>query len=100
MARLYDPEVDESYHPDDTPRLYLSDQQVRATMAKLPPTSDPAELEARTILELVETEHRLVLRQESTRTTASHRIEDYRIRHGSWPWSSESARRFYELLGN
>jgi len=100
MTRPFDPDSDESYHPDDTPELYLTDAQVRSYLKRLPKTNDEAELEARSVLAIVEADHRSELLGETVQRTGPQRIEAFRKRFGYWPWDTSSARRFYELLGN
>jgi hypothetical protein len=102
MARPYDPDRDPSYHPDDTPDLYLDDDRLQKLLAALPPTRDAAEIEARSVLLSVERTHRAQLRgeQAASATEPRERIEEFRRRFGYWPWDTDSARSFYEMLGN
>jgi hypothetical protein len=98
VSRPYDPHHDDSYHPDDTPDLYLTAAQIEAALAALPATRDPAELAARELLHRLETS-RWPGSSPGHVDEVQARIDAFRNRFGFWPWATDSMRLFYEGFG-
>ncbi|MDR1468628.1 MAG: hypothetical protein LBT00_04980 [Spirochaetaceae bacterium] len=98
--RAYNKNLDEYYSPDDTPELYLTDEQINGVLNSLPHIDKPAEINVREAIKEIETinrEEKLgnILPAESSvkiRNISNGLLQKY----GFWPYVTKTFELFYK----
>jgi hypothetical protein len=98
--RPYNKDLDEYYSPDDTPELYLTEEQINCTLDSLPCMNENAEINVREIIKQIETINREEKLGEISSSESAAKIgiisNDFLQKHGFWPYVTKSFELFYK----
>lgn len=102
MSRPYNPEKDDYYYPDDTPEIYLTENQVEQILAQILALDDSAEKDARDEVRQIEKLHRMrclgQITQEEYLEKCKEVSEEFGNKHGFWAWETVTVKSFYEYF--
>ena len=98
--RAYNKDLDEYYSPDDTPELYLTDEQINAVLNSLPHIDKPAEINVREAIKQIETINREEKLGKISASESSAKIRnisnDFLRKYGFWPYITKTFELFYK----
>jgi hypothetical protein len=98
--RPYDKNLDSYYSPDDTPELYLTENQVNCALEKLPFINEPAEIAVIEVIKEIEHINRMEKTGSITEHESSKKIKEisnsFLKEHGFWPYITKTHERFYK----
>ncbi|MCP3685983.1 MAG: hypothetical protein GY861_25340 [bacterium] len=102
MTRPYDPNIDKFYYPDDTPELYLTEEQVENILKKIPAFTTPEEEDARMEIQGIERAHRMKCTSSITHKEYLKKCKNisnkFLKKHGFWAWETKTVKEFYNTL--
>jgi hypothetical protein len=100
--RAYDKNLDEYYYSDDTPELYLTDEQIDDVLNSLPYIDDPAEINVRETIKQIEIINREEKLGKITPSESGARIRDisnnFLRKYDFWPYVTKSFELFYKAF--
>ncbi|MDR3259726.1 MAG: hypothetical protein LBT51_08995 [Fusobacteriaceae bacterium] len=100
--RSYDKNLDDYYSPDDTPELYLTEEQIDNTLNAIPDYDDPAEIEVKKTIKIIETINREEkfgkISKEDCITKSNKVSDDFLEKYGFWPYITKTFEEFYKLF--
>jgi hypothetical protein len=98
--RPYDENRDRYYSPDDTPELYLTEEQINGVLDLLPVMSEYAEISVRETIKQIETINREEKQGKISPAESTGKIKtlsnDFLHEHGFWPYVTKSFELFYK----
>lgn len=100
--RLYNENIDDYYSPDDTPHLFLSEEQINEALANLKHYSEQSEIEAKALLKRIEQLNRQEKLGEITPEKCLDKnkelVKAFADKHGFWPYITKTYQDFYEFF--
>lgn len=97
--RKYNADIDEYYSPDDTPNLFLTEEQVEEVLASIPKINEESELEAIEIIRKIEKlqrDEKLGEISNDECVKENDKISDYFLKkYGFWPYVTNIYKNFY-----
>jgi hypothetical protein len=98
--RAYNRKTDNYYSPDDTPHLFLTEEQVNNALGSLPIMKEPEEIKVREIIKQIETINRDEKMGNISSSEANKKIstisDDFLFDFGFWPYITKSFELFYK----
>jgi hypothetical protein len=102
--RPYDRRIDQHYWPDDTPDLFLTEEQVDEVLRNIPLLADPKEIDVRHVIvtiEKINREEKLgVVSTEESIMTCRKISNDFLSKHSVWPYKTKTYDSFYKSFDN
>jgi len=100
--RPYNEDLDNYYSPDDTPELYLTENQVDFVLTRLSVINDPAEIEVREIIRDIESINRMEklgnIREEESADKIKTLSNNFLKKYGFWPYKTKTHESFYKYF--
>jgi hypothetical protein len=98
--RPYDKDMDRYYSPDDTPELYLTEEQINDAFDSLPYMNENAEINVRETIKQIETINREEKLGKISSSESAAKIKtlsnDFLQKYGFWPYVTKSFELFYK----
>lgn len=98
--RQYNPDVDKYYSPDDTPDLYLSDEQVKEYIGKISIEKEESEFEVRHLIVEIESLNRFAkmgeISNEENYIQSKKLADSFLQKFGFWPYVTKTYELFYK----
>jgi len=98
--RPYNKDIDTYYSPDDTPDLYLTEEQVNNTLEMLSEINEPSEIAVRDVIKRIETinrEEKLgIISTKDSFSKIRTISDDFLDKYGFWPYITKTFENFYE----
>lgn len=102
--RPYDRTLDHYYSPDDTSDIFLTEEQVKSALQKIPLLDSPEEIDVRQIIisiEEINREEKLAYISSEDSTVRCRKISnDFFAKHGIWPYVTKTHNAFYKSFYN
>jgi hypothetical protein len=100
--RNYNPKKDRYYSPDDTPNLYLTDEQINHALKSIPNFDGREEEEVRRVIIKLETLNRDEKLGQITPDDSFKRsrklADEFLKQFGFWPYITKTHQAFYEFF--
>lgn len=101
--RAYDKEKDSYYSPDDTPELYLTEQQVKEALDYIAKHTDsPEEFDVRILIAKVEELNRKEklgsISESECRRMIEKITDDFADKYDFWPYITKTFTSFYKYF--
>jgi len=98
--RPYNRDLDNYYSPDDTPDLYLTEEQINIALASLPSMNENAEISVRETIRRIETINREEKLGNISPSESNEKIKSlsnsFLQKYDFWPYITKSFELFYK----
>lgn len=100
--RAYNSKIDKYYSPDDTPELYLTDEQIELGLSLVPIYKEDSEIEVRELIRKIEIinqqEKLLKVSKEESFKVNKELANNFFRKYGFWPYLTKTYKNFYSYF--